>query len=607
MTKHLSIEFALTIAAKVWLLILLTLTLPHTAETATFRVDGSTLRDPCGESLVLRGVNAGIAFPEDPKAKDLPEVAKTGANAVRLTFRWLINRSSPQHVETALKKAVANHMVAIPALWDATGHWDRLQFAVDFWSQPAMVEVLREYQDMVLLNIANEAGGPKVTNSEYRQGYAKAIKQLRAAGLHMPLVIDAANWGRSEAYILDNAAYLLSQDPNKNLLFSWHPWDTDQPVDRYRTAMDAALESQIPFIIGEFSSIGVHYKKPIDFRSLMKFAAERDIGWLWWWWQSGKNLDGHAMTGNGRFGDWANVGGEVALESPYGIQATSERTPYMLKRRCESTKAALRISEPPTLTKVIPTQGAEVALQWQDNSNNEQHFDIQRWDQQRQQWRLIKVVEPNQTSTTVGGDLAFIYNVDTLNDFSLKYNTPYKFRVGAYISQGVIAYSEPMDVRTKNDTGSCAGGGGLKGEYFGADHGSQDFDKYNGPTLVRLDRTISFQWGQHSPNPVLPADHFQVRWTGFIEPEFSGTYKFYIESDDFARLWIGDQKVIDNWRGNAHGWAVANVNVEAGKRYPIRVEYREWNGSAMVRLEWASSKLSREIVPQCRLFTDINK
>jgi mannan endo-1,4-beta-mannosidase len=602
--KHLSCKLTLSIAIKFLLLILLIL--PYTAQTATFQVDGSTLRDPCGEPLVLRGVNAGSAFPSNPNAKGLAEVAKTGANAVRLTFRWHINRSGPEQLKAALDEAIANYMVAIPALWDATGNWDRLQFAVDYWSQPAMVEVLRKYEDMVLLNIANEAGDSKVTNSEFRRGYSKAIKQLRAAGLHMPLVIDAANWGRNEAYILDNAAYLLSQDPDKNLLFSWHPWDTNQSVDRYRKGMDAALKSQIPLIIGEFSSIGVHYKRPIDYRSLMKFAAQRDIGWLWWWWRSGKNIDGHAMTIAGHFGNWVNVGAEVAEESPYGIRATSKRTQYLIDRSCVPAK---EIKPPapiaPDLVEATVTQGTEVKLQWRDNADNEKHFDIQRWDRQKQQWRLIKVVGSDQTLTTIGGDLAFVYDVDTPHDSSLEYDTTYKIRVGAYISKDAISYSEPITVSTGNDASSCAEGNGLKGEYFGAEHGSQNFDDYDSPTLVRFDPTIDFDWHRDSPDSKrLPNNHFQVRWTGFIEPEFTDPYTLYIHSDDFARVWIGEQQVIDNWRGNAQGWAIAHVNFNAGQRYPIRVEYREWTGSAKIRLEWASSKLSRQIVPRCRLFAN---
>jgi mannan endo-1,4-beta-mannosidase len=587
--------------------LLIILILPHTAETSTFYVDGATLRDPCGDPLVLRGVNAGIAFPSDPDAKGLAEVAKTGANAVRLTFRWHINRSGPQQVETALEKAAANHMVAMPALWDATGHWDRLQFAVDYWSQPAMVEVLRKYEDMVLLNIANEAGDRKVTNREFRQGYSKAIKRLRAAGLHMPLVIDAANWGRDEAYIINNATYLSSQDPDHNLLFSWHPWDTHQSVERYRKGMDAALKSQIPLIIGEFSSIGVHYKTPIDYRSLMKLAAERDIGWLWWWWRSGKNIDGHAMTSSGRFGDWVNVGAEVAEESPYSIQATSKKTHYLMNRGCVPPIKVMMPTAPkaPDLIKGVARQGAEVELNWRDNADNEKHFDIQRWDRRRQQWRLVKVVGSDQASATIGGNLAFVYDVDTPNDMSLKYNTPYTFRVGAYVSRDAVSYSEPIIVRTGHNTSSCVEGIGLKGEYYSAEHGSQNFDDYDRPTLIRIDPTINFNWRQESPNSeLLSNDHFQVRWAGFIEPEYTDRYSLYINSDDFARVWIGDQQVVDNWRGNARGWMVAHADFRAGQRYPLKIEYREWNGSAKVRLEWASSKLSRQLVPQCRLFAN---
>lgn len=598
-----SICYPATLAVITALLLLL-IGLPVVA-AAPFRVDGAVLRDPCGEPVVLRGVNVGIAFPGDPDASDLAQVAKTGANAVRLTFRWRINRSNPEVVETALREAAANQMVAMPALWDATGNWDRLQFAVDFWSQPAMVEVLRRYEDMVLLNIANEAGDGRVSNSEFRTGYGKAIQQLRAAGLHMPLVIDAANWGRNEAYILDNAAYLLSQDPDHNLLFSWHPWDPKQPVERYRKALDSALKLQIPLIIGEFADVEMH-QRPVDYRSLMKLAAERDIGWLWWWWRSGGNEDNHAMTYTGQFGEWVNRGKEIAEDSPHGIRATSVRTHYLRNRSCTPANSSPLVPSAPILTQVNPTQGAEVELRWQDKSANEKNFDIQVWDPRQQDWRLVKVVGPDQTSTTVGADLAFVYDVDKPSDLSLKYATVYKFRVGAYVSRDAIAYSNPITVRTNADASTCAGGNGLKGEYFAAEHGSQDFAKYDGPTLVRLDPAIDFDWEDASPDPALMRnDHFQVRWRGYIEPEFSGSYRFYTKSDDFARVWIDDQNIIDNWRGNAQGWAVGEISLQAGKRYPLRVEYREWSGSADMRLEWASAKLSRQVIPRCRLFADI--
>jgi mannan endo-1,4-beta-mannosidase len=297
----------------------------------TFYVDGSTLRDPCGEEVVLRGANKGSAFPNDTDQTYLPGLEQTGANAVRFTFRVQYNNSSAEDVDTALQAAADNHMVAIPALWDATGDWSQLGFAVDYWLDPAMVAVLQQHEAHTLLNIANEPGTSSVTDDQFRTEYSDAISRLRAAGLHMPIVIDAANWGRNEDYILDNGVYLLQQDPDQNVIFSWHPWDTQQPASRYEDAFDGAQALGLCLIVGEFSSVGVNYNNPIDYQSIMQLAEQKGIGWLWWWWRSS---DGHALTSDGIYGNWANVGEEVVVTSAHGIEHTSVRSHFLTNGTC---------------------------------------------------------------------------------------------------------------------------------------------------------------------------------------------------------------------------------------------------------------------------------
>ena len=299
---------------------------------ATMYVQGSALYDRCGEKVVLRGANAGIAFPSDPQAKNLAQLAKTGANAVRLTFRVQYNNSSPTDVDTALAEARKNGMIPIPALWDATGDWSKLGFCVDFWVKPAMVTVLKKHEAYTLLNMANEAGDSSVTDTQYRQAYTAAINKVRAAGLKLPLVIDAGNWGRGEAYIMNNAAYLLAQDPEKNLVFSWHPWDTNQPQSRYQKAFSDASSKGICMIVGEFASVGVNYSQPILYATIMQLAQQGSVGWLWWWWHGG---DQHALTTDGQYGNWANVGQEVCITSSYGIQQTSVRTYDLVNGSCK--------------------------------------------------------------------------------------------------------------------------------------------------------------------------------------------------------------------------------------------------------------------------------
>ena len=569
----------------------------------TFNTKDSSLLDPCGETLVIRGVNAGIAFPPDPRGGKLPEMAKTGANAVRLTFRWRINKSTPNGVDRAIRKAVGQNMVAIPSLWDATGSWEELQFVVDFWSQPEIVEILRRYEDMILLNIANEAGDEKVSQEDYRKGYSSAIKQLRKAGLHMPLVIDAADWGRQESYLLKNAQYLLSQDPDKNLMFSWHPWNVDQSQAYYKKTIDAAIALKIPLLIGEFAQSGAHHEGKIDYEYLMEYAEKQKTAWLWWWWDSGEPIDSHSLTMNGVYGRWANKGQEIVETHPASIKNTSKHTHYTKFRECKGGQEALVNTNPPSELKASSTKGAEVLLEWKDNSADEKSFDIELLDKRTKKWRLVKVVDPDLTSTLIGADLAYIYSMSPIYNKSLAYEVNYTFRVGAYRSNKAVSYSEPVTITTLSDPRLCLEGDGLNAKYFALGNESNDFSDKDTPSLTRIDPTIRFNWGKKSPDLKLPSDHFSVRWTGYVVPQFSGTYTFYTNSDDFVRLWVDKKQIIDKWRSFDSGWAIGKVDLEAGKKYSISMDYGEWDSKAKVELQWASSQLRRETIPQCRLFS----
>ncbi len=303
----------------------------------TFFVQGTELYDPCGERVVLRGVNAGNAFPfpSDTESENLDEVGQTGANAARITYLIFAQDdgrriSGPEELEAGLTQAIANGMVAMPAVWDATGNWSELETAIQFWTSPEVVTVLRRHERYTFLNIANEGGDGSVSNQQFREGYADAIRRIRQAGLRMPLVIDAANWGREEGYIIDNGNYLLQQDPERNLVFSWHPWDPDEPQSRYTDAMDAVLDADLCMIIGEFSHVGVFFTEPIDYRYIMASAQARGIGWLYWWWWSPE--DPHSMTEDNVYGHWTPVGEEIAITGTHSIRNTSVRTRFLINR-----------------------------------------------------------------------------------------------------------------------------------------------------------------------------------------------------------------------------------------------------------------------------------
>lgn len=141
-------------------------------------------------------------------------------------------------------------------------------------------------------------------------------------------------------------------------------------------------------------------------------------------------------------------------------------------------------------------------------------------------------------------------------------------------------------------------GTGLKGAYF--------FDlagDFSGTLLlVRQDTTVHFNWDESAPDPLVPANYFSVRWTGYVQPVFGGEYTFYVRSDDGARLWIGDSLLIDEWVPQAATEHSGVIALQKGAYYPIRLEYFEITGGAVAELRWSSDRQPKEIIPKRQLY-----
>ena len=150
-------------------------------------------------------------------------------------------------------------------------------------------------------------------------------------------------------------------------------------------------------------------------------------------------------------------------------------------------------------------------------------------------------------------------------------------------------------------TAMLGNGMGLLGQYFIDPQG--DFDEP--PTLTRTDATVNFLWNGGSPDTLLPADYFTVRWTGFVQPLFSETYVFSVSSDDGCRLWVGDNLLIDKWVPQATTQHSAAMSLTAGQKYRIRLEYLEVGGGANVQMFWSSPHQLREVVPKRQLYAPL--
>lgn len=150
----------------------------------------------------------------------------------------------------------------------------------------------------------------------------------------------------------------------------------------------------------------------------------------------------------------------------------------------------------------------------------------------------------------------------------------------------------PLASADDDATVSGATAAGLRAEYF------------NEPDLTakvteRVDPTINFEWDGTTevPAPGVDPNTFSVRWTGTVTPRFSERYTISTRSDDGVRVYIGDQLVIDNWNLHAATENAHDLDLVAGRAYPIRVEFFEDLGRAEMRLSWRSERQSKEVIP----------
>lgn len=137
---------------------------------------------------------------------------------------------------------------------------------------------------------------------------------------------------------------------------------------------------------------------------------------------------------------------------------------------------------------------------------------------------------------------------------------------------------------------------GLKGEYF-------DDTNLTQLRATRLDHRIDFSWQNRIPLPTGLGDiYYSVRWTGYIEPEYSQDYRIGIRVDDGGRLWVDGRRVIDAWRGQSATTYTAIVPLERGRRHFIQMEYNNTGCcGAFAQLLWENPNPPLQAIPQSRL------
>ena len=91
-------------------------------------------------------------------------------------------------------------------------------------------------------------------------------------------------------------------------------------------------------------------------------------------------------------------------------------------------------------------------------------------------------------------------------------------------------------------------------------------------------------------------DNWSARFTTTLTIATEGEYTFYFQSDDGARMWVGDQQIVDDWVPRSNLISEAKINLTAGE-HAVRCEYFERGGSAQAHVRWSGPGIEEQVIP----------
>ena len=209
----------------------------------------------------------------------------------------------------------------------------------------------------------------------------------------------------------------------------------------------------------------------------------------------------------------------------------------------------------------------------------------------------IALIGPNADQYVAGGGSSYttpFHTVTTLQGI--------KKIVGSSVIVNLVGSLPDYTNAAKNSvfyTAAASITQGLNGEYF------KNKTLTGTPDFTRIDPTIDFHWTGVPNVAGFPATNYSIRWTGVIRPTETGKYTFLARGDDGFRLTVNNQLIINKWQDQAALEATGTISLEAGKEYPIKLEYYQSGGLADITLGWFSTDTANSEVIKAATAADV--
>ena len=185
------------------------------------QVKGRFLYDGNGEKIVIRGVENFFEIDLHGDGDIIPEIAKTGANCLRVLFHWdplgktkLLPISGLENlINLTLQHGMIPHICLVSG--DNMNGADRLACYLD----ENIKTLLLKYEEYILLDANAES---VEDNDDIWAARCKTfIEVFRDAGYRAPLYMMTRKHGRHLPCLLNKAEEVLNHDPLKNCVFGW--------------------------------------------------------------------------------------------------------------------------------------------------------------------------------------------------------------------------------------------------------------------------------------------------------------------------------------------------------------------------------------------------
>jgi beta-glucosidase len=107
------------------------------------------------------------------------------------------------------------------------------------------------------------------------------------------------------------------------------------------------------------------------------------------------------------------------------------------------------------------------------------------------------------------------------------------------------------------------------------------------PVIKRIDSTVDAIWKNTTPLTGQWGDSFSVRWTGFLEPPKSGSYRLAVNGFSSYELTLDDEVIVSYSDTHHPRIKSKELDLEAGRLYRVKLDYTSKGLDPQVQLLWA--------------------